>query len=124
MHTIYVDSANTQFTAIDGVLYKIDSNRNPISLITYPTMKTDTTLIIPNTVTTIGDEAFLSCGKLETVVIPSSVQTIGMGAFNTCTKLTSVTIEVSDLSKLFICPYMIVKSSPIISLVIYIKTKS
>ena len=48
--------------------------------------------IIPNSVTTIGDQAFLGCTGLTEVTIPNSVTTIGEGAFYGCTGLTSVTI--------------------------------
>ena len=51
-----------------------------------------TNLVIPNTVTTIGNYAFSSCTGLTSVTIPDSVTTIGGGAFEYCTGLTSVTI--------------------------------
>lgn len=38
-------------------------------------------LVIPDTVEEIGDNAFRSCGNLTTVTIPSSVKHIGSGAF-------------------------------------------
>ena len=47
---------------------------------------------IPNSVTTIGDGAFYSCTGLTEVSIPNSVTTIGDGAFDSCTGLTKVTI--------------------------------
>lgn len=51
-----------------------------------------TFVTIPNSVTTIGDYAFLSCTGLTSVTIPGSATTIGNGAFLGCTELTSVTI--------------------------------
>jgi len=54
-----------------------------------------TSVIIPNSVTTIGDYAFYVCTGLTSVVIPNSVTTIGKYAFKTCTGLTSVTIPAS-----------------------------
>ena len=54
--------------------------------------------IIPNTVTTIGDNAFYYCYSLSSVTIPNSVTTIGFEAFWSCSGLTSVTIPNSVTS--------------------------
>ena len=47
---------------------------------------------IPNSVTTIGNYAFVACDSLTCVTIGDSVTTIGEGAFARCTSLTNVTI--------------------------------
>ena len=49
-----------------------------------------TDLLIPNTVTSIGDYAFWGCTSLESITIPNSVTSIGYYAFYGCTSLTSV----------------------------------
>ena len=49
-------------------------------------------LIIPNSVTNIGDYAFYNCTSLTSVTIPDSVTSIGLGAFQGCSGLTSITI--------------------------------
>ena len=49
-------------------------------------------LIIPDSVTTIGDSAFRGCSSLTSVTISDSVTTIGDSAFSGCSSLTSVTI--------------------------------
>ena len=49
-------------------------------------------LVIPNSVTSIGDDAFYHCDGLTSVTIPNSVTSIGERAFTHCYDLTSVTI--------------------------------
>jgi hypothetical protein len=51
-----------------------------------------TSITIPNSVGTIGNSAFIGCNSLISITIPSSVKTIEPYAFNGCTSLTSITI--------------------------------
>ena len=50
------------------------------------------TITIPNSVTSIGDEAFYRCSELTSITIPNSVTSIGDGVFSGCSGLTSITI--------------------------------
>ena len=49
-------------------------------------------LIIPDSVTSIGDYAFYGCTGLASITIPNSVTSIGDYAFRNCRGLTSITI--------------------------------
>ncbi len=51
-----------------------------------------TSVEIPNSVTTIGNNAFAGCTGLTSVAIPDSITIINSSAFNNCTGLTSVKI--------------------------------
>jgi len=57
-----------------------------------------TSITIPNSVTTIGESAFFRCTGLTSVTIGSGVTSIGENAFERCTGLTSVTIPNSVTS--------------------------
>ena len=47
---------------------------------------------IPNSVTSIRDDAFRYCSSLTSITIPNSVTSIGNRAFEDCSSLTSITI--------------------------------
>lgn len=51
-----------------------------------------TSITIPDSVTRIGDYAFSECSNLTSIAIPGSVVHIGDGTFYYCTNLTSITI--------------------------------
>ena len=51
-----------------------------------------TSVVIPDSVVNIGDYAFCGCNKLANVVISDRVTSIGNGAFQACSALTSLVI--------------------------------
>ena len=72
-------SEDNRCLIIDGVL----NSFAPAGLTSYT---------IPNSVTSIGEEAFWGCYALTSITIPNSVTSIGYSAFEYCSSLTSVTI--------------------------------
>ena len=57
-----------------------------------------TSLVIPDSVTNIGDYVFSGCRSLTDIVIPDSVTRIGDGAFRGCKSLTDIVIPNSVTS--------------------------
>ena len=54
-----------------------------------------TSVTIPDSVTSISDDAFINCPKLTNISIPNSVTYIGFSAFSSCTSLKSITLPSS-----------------------------
>ena len=50
-------------------------------------------IVIPDSVPSIGDWAFSDCTSLSNIVIPNSVTSIGEGAFSSCTSLSNIVIS-------------------------------
>ena len=90
---IHVSSGNPAYSDMDGVLF----SRDATILFCYPSGKDAdadayTTYTIPDSVTSIGDGAFVGCYRLTGVTIPDGVTSIGDQAFWGCRSLTSVSI--------------------------------
>ena len=92
--SITVDENNKYYKSINGNLYTKDEK----TLIQYAIGKDATSFTIPNSVTSIGGDAFYGCSSLTSVTIPDSVTSIGSSAFSGCSSLTSVTIPYSVTS--------------------------
>ncbi len=57
-----------------------------------------TSITIPDGVTSIGDYVFYNCSRLTSITIPDGVTSIGSSAFSYCWSLTSITIPDSVTS--------------------------
>jgi len=92
--SVTVEAGNLSYASADGVLF----NKSQTVLIQYPSRKVGTGYTIPDSVTSIGDYAFLGCTGLTSVTIPNSVTSIGRSTFRGCTGLTRFTVEGGNLS--------------------------
>ncbi|MBR6601560.1 MAG: leucine-rich repeat protein [Bacteroidaceae bacterium] len=76
--TVTFENFTYMVTSIDGAAF-----RN----------STITSISLPQTITSIGNEAFVNCSKLVSVIIPPKVTSIGFGSFRSCSSLQSVIIQ-------------------------------
>jgi len=87
MTSITVDPANPAFSTDNGFLF----DKEKTMIVACIGGKTDN-FTIPNTVKTIGKNAFSSQLNLTTITIPASVTTFNDFAFSGCTNLSSISL--------------------------------
>ena len=117
--SISLAQGNVNFRVQDGVLF----NNDGTELVCYPAGKSDVTYTVPagvviiddgafsccvnlvsvifevnSQLTTIGENAFYGCDKIESITIPASVSNIGDYAFQDCSELATITFD--DASKI------------------------
>lgn len=93
VEAIEVAKGNKHYAALDGVLY----DRKYGTLLQCPIGRQK--LTVPETVTTIMNDAFYGCKKLTEVILPERLKKIRFWAFSRCEKLTEITIpaQVSEI---------------------------
>lgn len=76
LKSIEVEEGNTKYKSVGGIVYNSDLTT---IVLCPPAIES---VVIPETVTTIGDNLFSGFTNLKTISIPSSVTTIGANAFD------------------------------------------
>ncbi len=89
LESIIVTNGNTKYHSKDNCVIETTTNTLIVGC---------KASIIPDYITSIGDNAFSYCESLTSVTIPDSVVSIGDNAFQRCSSLSSVTIPDSVTS--------------------------
>ncbi len=84
-----ISLGNKSYSYENGVLF----NKDKTKLVSFLHSNTETNYIIPNSVTSIGDGAFLGNSSLISVTIPANINEIGELAFYGCNNLKKITIN-------------------------------
>ena len=82
--SITVEATNQSYGSVDGVLF----NKAQSTLIAFPPGRAGV-YMLPQTATTIGTMAFMTCEKLVGVTFPNVLVSIETRAFSTCRKLVN-----------------------------------
>ena len=85
---ITVDTANTAYTSVDGVLF----DKEKVVLNFYPDAKPDKAYSIPVGAKATTSYAFARASRLTSVTLPAGMLGVGLGAFAYCENLESVTL--------------------------------
>ncbi len=91
LKNINVDSGNTAYSSINGVLFSKDKKK----IIVYPAGRTATTYSIPNGTTIIETDAFYNTNYLKHIDIPNTVTKIETEGFGYAKGLEDITIPSS-----------------------------
>ena len=89
---ISVDSANTSFASVDGVLF----NKAKTTLIKFALGKTISNYTIPSSVTTIVEDAFYKC-DVQTI---SCANALHLGTIWGCNKLTKLNFDIASITRI------------------------
>jgi len=87
-----VDAASTTIQAIDGIVY----SKNGQELVAYPAGKADSVYAIPETVTTVDDNAFAYNNHLTEISIPASVTTFSTRSLTSSTALRKFNVAATN----------------------------
>ena len=82
---VTVDPANPRYTVVDNVLY----DKAVTTALYCPTFTTGN-VVLPDTVTSIGNAAFCDCQSITGIVLPDSLESVGVHAFAYCVNVPNM----------------------------------
>lgn len=88
LHRIEVGPDNQTYQSLEGVLF----NEEMTSIIAYPSGSPLKNYYLPESVTSIENEAFPRCENLISLTLPQSLTSIGAGAIENCRNLSMISL--------------------------------
>ncbi|MCK4552240.1 MAG: leucine-rich repeat protein, partial [Tenericutes bacterium] len=85
---VVVDEANSYYSSVDGVLF----NKDKTVLMYYPSNKPEASYIVPSSVISIGNLAFVLNDNLISITIPRSVERIKEWTFRDYKNFNNITV--------------------------------
>lgn len=95
LKNITVSADDSNFKLVGNALFSTDMTK----LYRYLGGSQNTTYTVPDSVTSIEQNAFKNCKNLKSITVGSNVTTIGSNVFEGCTNLTDITLtNISDIA--------------------------
>lgn len=89
LEEISVDSGNMHYSSAEGVLF----DKWKRTLYQYPCRKREKSYVVPASVKTIGEQAFMHARYLQTIVMGNGVREIGDALFRDAVELRNITLS-------------------------------
>lgn len=99
LKNIVISSKNKKFSSKNGVVY----NKKKTKLLCYPVANRKKSFVVPSTVKTIGDRAFVNCKYLRKIKIPATVKEIGFCGVGYKVSKNDVYTEIKDKKLTVVC---------------------
>ena len=94
-----IEMAAFQYSHVTSVTFDTNSSLTDISDSIFAYSKLYT-INLPNSITSIGNDAFRNCGNISNIVITSNITSLGSSCFRDCANITDVSFNTTSLSEI------------------------
>ena len=91
-------SSHRSYTQWGGEYFHFNTQQNVLGNAMFAGCEKLIDIVLPKSITSIGDLAFWDCMNLESLVIPENVSSIGMDVFIECNKLSNVSVAEGNMT--------------------------
>lgn len=94
---ITIDYGCTHLKVVDGIVYSVNDNGDPVGLILCAPAAISSEIAVPEGVASIGPGAFTNLTELRSITIPGGAE-VAQGAFDGCTSLETISTTAGNMS--------------------------